>query len=200
MLVTQFFSGWLIVCRSACWLWLRLWVLTSLLVGLNLVALRLSCDLPLQGCFNCLFVSLLTKAFRSYVLKIQIQHYTVDYLAQGSMKNGANSEMPCELQDTWTSTLWTHIAEISSSCFHTWLRVGLTSIKQLAVLHWAVTLSHPSGVSVCGSKICWLSLQSLNSWDFQSWVVRCLLQLCKLNLPSCIRIRHPTYHLRPEFR
>jgi len=24
----------------------------------------------------------------------------VDYLAQGSMKNGANSEMPCELQDT----------------------------------------------------------------------------------------------------
>ena len=33
-------------------------------------------------------------------LKIQIQHYTVDYLAQGSMKNGANSEMPCELQDT----------------------------------------------------------------------------------------------------
>jgi len=24
----------------------------------------------------------------------------VDHLAQGSMKNGANSEMPCELQDT----------------------------------------------------------------------------------------------------
>jgi len=24
----------------------------------------------------------------------------VDHLAQGSMKNGANSELPCELQDT----------------------------------------------------------------------------------------------------
>ncbi len=28
------------------------------------------------------------------------QHYTVDHLARGSMKNGANSVMPCELQDT----------------------------------------------------------------------------------------------------
>ena len=28
------------------------------------------------------------------------QHYTVDHLALGSMKNGANSVMPCELQDT----------------------------------------------------------------------------------------------------
>ena len=107
---------------------------------LKLVALRLSCDLPLQGCLNCRIVSLLNKAFRCCSLKIQIQHYTVDYLAQGSMKNGANSEMPCKLQDTWTSTLWTQIAEISSSCFHTWLRVGLTSIKQLADLHWAVTV------------------------------------------------------------
>ena len=77
---------------------------------------------------------------RTFLSENQIQHYTVDHLAQGSMKNGANSVMPCELQDTWTSTLWTHIAEISSSCFHTWLRVGLTSIKQLAVLHWAVTV------------------------------------------------------------
>ena len=167
------------------------------------MAHRLSCDLPLQGCFNCLIVSLFTKAFRSYVLKIQIQHYTVDYLAQGSMKNGANSEMPCELQDTWTSTLWTHIAEISSSCFHTWLRVGLTSIKQLAVLHWAVTVCahwHSYGclcLSLCGSKICWLSLQSLNSWDFQSWVVSLLLQLCRLNLPvvEVSTLDHITYDL-----
>ena len=28
------------------------------------------------------------------------QHYTVDHLARGSMKNGANSVMPCELQNT----------------------------------------------------------------------------------------------------
>ena len=111
----------------------------------------------------------LFQAFRCLRLKIQIQHYTVDHLAWGSMKNGANSEMPCELQDTWTSTLWTHIAEISSSCFHTWLRVGLTSIKQLAVLHWAVT--EFSLWILCSSKICWLSVQSLNSWDFSSWVV-----------------------------
>ena len=135
---------------SGYWLYLCSWF--------KQLALWLSCDLPLLGCFNCLIVSLLLKAFRSTSLKIQIQHYTVDHLAQGSMKNGANSEMPCELQDTWTSTLWTHIAEISSSCFHTWLRVGLTSIKQLAVLHWAVTL--------------WLFFQSLHcvALRFADWV------------------------------
>ncbi len=32
--------------------------------------------------------------------KPQIQHYTVDHLARGSMKNGANSVTQCELQDT----------------------------------------------------------------------------------------------------
>ncbi len=32
--------------------------------------------------------------------KTQIQHYTVDHLARGSMKNGANSVTQCELQDT----------------------------------------------------------------------------------------------------
>ena len=37
---------------------------------------------------------------RTFLSENQIQHYTVDHLAQGSMKNGANSEMPCELQDT----------------------------------------------------------------------------------------------------
>ena len=132
-------SGWLIVCWLACWLWLGLWVLLLKSGGLKILALLTELWSPLAGLSNCHFVSL-TKAFRCCSLKIQIQHYTVDYLAQGSMKNGANSEMPCELQDTWTSTLWTQIAEISSSCFHTWLRVGLTSIKQLAVLHWAVTV------------------------------------------------------------
>ena len=158
---------------SGYWLYLCSWF--------KQLALWLSCDIPLLGCFNCLIVSLLLKAFRSTSLKIQIQHYTVDYLAQGSMKNGANSEMPCELQDTWTSTLWTHIAEISSSCFHTWLRVGLTSIKQLADLHWAVTLWLILSVfTLCGSKICWLSLQSLNSWDFQSWVVRTLCSVVQV--------------------
>ena len=161
-------SGWLIVCWLACWLWLGLWVLLLKSGGLKILALLTELWSPLAGLSNCHFVSL-TKAFRCCSLKIQIQHYTVDYLAQGSMKNGANSEMPCELQDTWTSTLWTHIAEISSSCFHTWLRVGLTSIKQLAVLHWAVT--EFSLWILCSSKICWLSVQSLNSWDFQSWVV-----------------------------
>ena len=30
----------------------------------------------------------------------QIQHHTVDHLARGSMKNGANSVTQCELQDT----------------------------------------------------------------------------------------------------
>ena len=33
-------------------------------------------------------------------LRILKQHYTVDHLALRSMKNGANSVMPCELQDT----------------------------------------------------------------------------------------------------
>ena len=32
--------------------------------------------------------------------KALLQAQGVDHLAQGSMKNGANSEMPCELQDT----------------------------------------------------------------------------------------------------
>ena len=187
-------SGWLIVCWLACWLWLGLWVLLLKSGGLKILALLTELWSPLAGLSNCHFVSL-TKAFRCCSLKIQIQHYTVDYLAQGSMKNGANSEMPCELQDTWTSTLWTHIAEISSSCFHTWLRVGLTSIKQLAVLHWAVTVF----TTLCGSKICWLSVQSLNSWDFQSWVVSLLLQSCRLNLPV-VEVSTRSYHLRPEFR
>ena len=117
--------GWSIVCRlvSCLWLWPFGRSLWSPLVGLS-----------------SLSIVSFTQSIQMTSLKIQIQHYTVDHLAQGSMKNGANSEMPCELQDTWTSTLWTHIAEISSSCFHTWLRVGLTSIKQLAVLHWAVTV------------------------------------------------------------
>ena len=35
----------------------------------------------------------------------------MDHLAQGSMKNAASCETSCELQDTWTSTFWTHIAE-----------------------------------------------------------------------------------------
>lgn len=36
----------------------------------------------------------------AFVLETQIQHYTVDHLARGSMKNGANSVTQCELQDT----------------------------------------------------------------------------------------------------
>ena len=187
MLVTQFFSGCLIGLSVG-----RLAVARTL--GTNVFfahwfkSSEPSDRVVISPCRAVLTVALLawTQAFRSYSLKIQIQHYTVDYLAQGSMKNGANSEMPCELQDTWTSTLWTHIAEISSSCFHTWLRVGLTSIKQLAVLHWAVTVCahwHSYGclcLSLCGSKICWLSLQSLNSWDFQSWVVRTLCSVVQV--------------------
>ena len=58
------------------------------------------CDLPLMGCCSHCFVCFsCPEALRQYALKIQIPHYTVDHLAQGSMKNGANSEMPCELQD-----------------------------------------------------------------------------------------------------
>ena len=147
---------------------------------LKLVALRLSCDLPLQGCLNCRIVSLLNKAFRCCSLKIQIQHYTVDYLAQGSMKNGANSEMPCKLQDTWTSTLWTQIAEISSSCFHTWLRVGLTSIKQLADLHWAVTVLLLITVWL-QDLLTECTVSQLLGFPILGCV--CLLQLCRLNLP-----------------
>lgn len=47
------------------------------------------------------------------------------------MKNAANCENLCELQDTWTSTFWTHIAVYTDkflywSCIdHTWLRVVL---------------------------------------------------------------------------
>ena len=83
----------------AIWLWLSF--------GPGLLSRRrpptaLSCDLPLDGLSSCQLLAehsvLSTQAFTS--LKTQIQHYTVDYLAQGSMKNGANSEMPCELQDT----------------------------------------------------------------------------------------------------
>ncbi len=52
-----------------------------------------------------------------FVLETTKQHYTVDHLARarprgptpGSMKNGANSVTQWELQDTWTSTFWTHI-------------------------------------------------------------------------------------------
>ena len=32
--------------------------------------------------------------------KREIQHYTVDHLARGSMKNAANCASECELQDT----------------------------------------------------------------------------------------------------
>ena len=54
---------------------------------------------PLEGlsAIRLLAYLLSTRTFQS---ENQIQHYTVDHLAQGSMKNGANSEMPCELQDT----------------------------------------------------------------------------------------------------
>ena len=84
------------------------------------------CDLPPVGmCSQPLFCSpLLRSDLWTQVWESKTQHYTVDHLARGSMKNGANSVMPCELQDTWTSTLWTHIAETSLSRFHTWLRVG----------------------------------------------------------------------------
>lgn len=34
----------------------------------------------------------------------------MDHLARGSMKNAANCASTCELQDTWTSTIRTHIA------------------------------------------------------------------------------------------
>ena len=43
--------------------------------------------------------------------KVKKSHYTVDHLAWGSMKNAANCASECELQDTRTSTLWTHIAD-----------------------------------------------------------------------------------------
>ena len=100
-LVTQFLSGRLIGLSVGLLAVARTLGTTAAYSScLKLVALRLSCDLPLQGCLNCRIVSLSNKAFRCCSLKIQIQHYTVDYLAQGSMKNGANSEMPCKLQDT----------------------------------------------------------------------------------------------------
>jgi len=54
----------------------------------------------------------------------KIQHFTVDHLARESMKNGASSVILCELQDTWTSTFWTHIAENGSSILHVCFRVG----------------------------------------------------------------------------
>ena len=44
--------------------------------------------------------ALLTKSLWTSVRESKTQHYTVDHLARGSMKNGANSVMPCELQDT----------------------------------------------------------------------------------------------------
>ena len=44
--------------------------------------------------------ALLAKSLWTSVRESKTQHYTVDHLARGSMKNGANSVMPCELQDT----------------------------------------------------------------------------------------------------
>ena len=74
-------------------------VLHTTVCGLNFA---LQDQVVISPCWAVLsrFIVSLNKAFRLLrSLKIQIQHYTVDYLAQGSMKNGANSEMPCELQD-----------------------------------------------------------------------------------------------------
>ena len=64
-------------------------------------------------------------------LRIQTQHYTVDHLALRLMKNGANSVMPCELQDTWHTALeicvgWYVTSIFSSSvlryCITMWIR------------------------------------------------------------------------------
>ena len=73
-----------------------------------------------------------------------------------SKNNGANSVMPCELQDTWTSTLWTHIAEMSLSHFHIWLRVGWTSIEscRLATNRIGRPLSAPWASAVPQSVLC----------------------------------------------
>ena len=119
------------------------------------------------------FVSFLST--QTFLSENQIQHYTVDHLAQGSMKNGANSEMPCELQDTWTSTLWTHIAEISSSCFHTCFRVGLTSIKQLLALGWrfcaALSFTDRVSVSTLGNLCPGLNIWSLLGGATPCWML-----------------------------
>ena len=76
-------QAWLIVCRPA-----RLSMASHLVIS------------PLEGLSAIPFVSLYLLSTRTLLSENQIQHYTVDHLAQGSMKNGANSEMPCELQDT----------------------------------------------------------------------------------------------------
>ena len=88
----------------------------------------------------------------------------MDHLARGSMKNAANCASECELQDTWASTLWTHIAELAFCQLNVWLRVGLTSIRT-CFRRWGVcsgfrTASMPLN---CGSG--WAGCLS-NSWDF----------------------------------
>ncbi len=60
---------------------------------------------PMLGCAADTFLLCLSLVERDTVSgrrseNEKTQHYTVDHLARGSMKNGANSVMPCELQDT----------------------------------------------------------------------------------------------------
>lgn len=54
-------------------------------------------ELPAMGCVK-LVLFFLTELLTETNLKIQ--HYTVDHLARGSMKNAANCASECELQDT----------------------------------------------------------------------------------------------------
>ena len=51
---------------------------------------------PLMG----LWKTVLAYKEPAFELETKTQHYTVDHLARGSMKNGANSVTQCELQDT----------------------------------------------------------------------------------------------------
>ena len=157
----------------------------------------LSCDLPLDGLSSCWLLAehsvLSTQAFTS--LKTQIQHYTVDYLAQGSMKNGVNSEMPCELQDTWTSPLWTHIAE-PSFCLFPYLTQGRFNISQALCLHWAVTKLR-FGAAL--SSVDWVyGLSTLGS-NILGWLM--LLQSIRFRRVSIRNTEQSDQSfLRPEFR
>ena len=76
-----------------------------LLNSLKSSRLETGFDLPILGSVTETFLSarcvyMLADSLDLWSENEKTQHYTVDHLALRSMKNGANSVMPCELQDT----------------------------------------------------------------------------------------------------
>ena len=85
------------------------------------------------------------ETWKQDLIKHVVQLHAVDHSAHRSMKNVANYENRCELQDTRSPVLLTLIALAVYRREYAYLRVG----NKIAFLFWVLVLRVFRGVTLC---------------------------------------------------